>query len=84
MTHPPSSQNPTCRSPWYAGLTCDHLFLDCPNRTRAEAELRRCGWWETGAHGDCLHVFVDVHGGDICGMCLHRHNRSAHPKIREA
>lgn len=49
-----------CTSEWYAGLTCDHLYADCPNRKRGEAELRRVGWW---FKGDDLRV----HGTDVCG-----------------
>jgi hypothetical protein len=62
----------TCRSPWFAGLTCDHLYADCPNRMRGETELRRVGWWDLG--GD----EIDVHGTDVCGLCVHRHNRTHH------
>lgn len=61
-----------CTSPWWPGLTCDHLYADCPSRRRGEAELRRVGWWFAGKRP------VDPHGTDICGLCLHRHNRTAH------
>ena len=61
-----------CVSPWFAGLICDHLFDNCPNRARGEDELRRVGWWSVG--GDD----IDPHGTDVCGLCLHRHNRAAH------
>ena len=26
----------TCTSVWFAGLTCDHLYVDCPNRRRGK------------------------------------------------
>ena len=55
-----------CSTDWYAGLTCDHLYPDCPNRKRGETSLRRCGWWEVGGPR------LDPHGSDICGLCLHR------------
>lgn len=61
-----------CAHKWFAGLTCDHLYADCPNRKRGEAELRRVGWWGIGIGT------VDPHSTDVCGLCLHRHNRSAH------
>ena len=54
---------------WFAGLTCDHLYADCPNRTRAEVTLRRCGEWDM--HG----VGIDPDGSDVCGMCVHRYRR---------
>lgn len=62
----------TCTSPWFAGLTCDHLYSDCPNRQRGLAELERCGWGELGGEG------LDPHGTDVCGLCVHRHNRTTH------
>lgn len=55
-----------CASPWFAGLTRDHLYADCPNRMRDDDEPRP---------GE-----VDPHGTDICGMCVHRHNRREHPE----
>lgn len=67
-----------CTSPWFAGLTCDHLFADCPNRARGEVELRKAGWWNTGTSGHHLSPDIDPHGGEVCGLCLHRHNRKAH------
>ena len=56
-------------APWFAGLTCDHLYVDCPARTRAEKTLRWCGWWEVGGQG------LDPEGTDVCGICLHRWRR---------
>ena len=49
-----------CRTPWFAGLTCDHLYADCPNRTRAEATLRAWGWWNLGPGAIGAHL--DPHG----------------------
>jgi hypothetical protein len=66
-----------CTSPWFAGLSCDHLFADCPNRMRAEKELRRAAWWSTGSEGR-FGADIDPHGTDICGMCLYRHDRTMH------
>lgn len=63
------------RSDWWAGLTVDHLFADCPNRTRAEASLRACRWWDVAGWG------IDPLGSDVCGLCRHRWLR-AHPKVR--
>ena len=68
----------TCTSPWFAGLTCDHLFADCPNRTRGEAELRRWGWWGVGTDHPRATPDIDPHGEFVCGMCLHRHNQREH------
>jgi hypothetical protein len=65
-----------CTSPWFAGLTCDHLFADCPNRMKAETTLRRAGWWSTGSNR------IDPHGTDVCGMCLYRHGRLMHKGMR--
>lgn len=62
-----------CDSRWYAGLTCDHLYADCPNRTKAAVTLRRYHWWTLG--GD---TGLDPHGTDVCGLCVHRHNRTEH------
>jgi hypothetical protein len=67
-----------CRSDWYAGLTCDHLYANCTNRQRARAELERSGWWNVGTGTSDISGRVDPHGGDICGMCLHRHNAAVH------
>lgn len=68
-----------CTSDWYAGFTCDHLYADCPNRTRNEAALRHYGEWFIGSHKpDAISKATDPHGGDVCGMCLHRHNRTVH------
>jgi hypothetical protein len=64
-----------CLSPWWAGLTCDHLYADCPSRKLGEDTLRQCGWWELNPETRSL---LDPHGADICGLCLHRHNRSQH------
>lgn len=61
-----------CHSRWFAGLTCDHLYADCPNRQRGLTELARWAWDEIGGPD------IDPHGSDVCGMCLHRHNRSTH------
>jgi hypothetical protein len=62
----------TCTSPWFGGLTVDHLFADCPNRIKAENQLRWCKWWDLGGPA------IDPHGLDVCGMCRHRHNRKEH------
>lgn len=70
-----------CASRWFAGLTCDHLYADCPNRTRAEKTLRWCGWWDVGS-SDPTNT-VDPHATDICGLCVHRHNRSEHKKATD-
>lgn len=62
-----------CTHPqWFLGLTCDHLYGDCPNRKRGEAELTRAGWWMQGRGP------IDPHGSDVCGLCLHRHNQTTH------
>lgn len=68
-----------CSSGWWAGHTCDHLYPDCPNRTKAEETLRQCGWWDVGSEKPAaVTKSIDPHGGDVCGLCLHRHNRSHH------
>lgn len=66
-----------CTSPWFAGLTVDHLYADCPNRQRGLPELARFGWDELGGGR------IDPHGTDVCGMCRHRHDRAAHPGVRD-
>lgn len=58
-------------SPWFAGLTCDHLYADCPNRLRAEESLRLCGWWDVAGGG------LDPLGSDVCGLCVARWKRVA-------
>ena len=65
-----------CTTRWYAGLTCDHLYADCPNRTKAEKTLRWCGWWGIGGPD------IDPHDTDVCGLCVHRHNRTQHRATR--
>lgn len=62
----------SCVTQWFAGLTCDHIYADCPNRKRGLSELVRANWDQVG--GDDL----DPHGTDVCGLCLHRHNRKTH------
>jgi hypothetical protein len=57
---------------WFAGLTVDHLYADCPNRVSAKTALLRAGYWNLGGGG------ADPHGSDICGMCVHRHGRAQH------
>lgn len=61
-----------CVTPWYAGLTCDHIYADCPNRQRGLDELTRAGWDDVG--GDVL----DPHGLEVCGLCRWRHNQTTH------
>lgn len=56
---------------WFAGLTVDHLYADCPNRTKAEASLRESGLWDSGNEGG-----IDPLGDLVCGMCQHRYLRS--------
>lgn len=65
---PPSD----CVVPWFGGVTKDHLYDDCPSRKRGLPELERVGWDRLG--GDA----IDPHGTDVCGLCLHRHNRKEH------
>lgn len=55
---------------WFAGLTCDHIYANCPNRTRAEKSLRECGWWDIGGVSG-----FDPHGTDVCGLCVRRYDR---------
>lgn len=57
----------------WSGVTVDHLYEDCPNRRRGEATMRRWGLWFK-----CVGE-VDPHGTDLCGLCVHRYDRSAHP-----
>jgi hypothetical protein len=73
-----------CTSPWFAGHTCDHLYADCPNRTRAEASLRRYGMWDVGTATSDFSGSIDPHGTDVCGVCLHRHNQREHNAKRLA
>lgn len=68
----------TCTSEWFAGHTCDHLYANCPNRTRAEDSLRRYGMWDVGSAASMFSKGVNPHGSDICGLCLHRHNQTIH------
>lgn len=63
-----------CWVGWFHGLACDHLYADCPSRRRAETQLRRAGWW----FDEPRTIRLDAHGGDVCGLCLHRHNRTHH------
>ena len=67
-----------CDSPWFAGLSCDHLFADCQARSRASVTLEDWGWW------DVCGSSVDPHGSDVCGLCLLRHNRLSHQKVGAA
>jgi hypothetical protein len=55
---------------WFAGLTVDHLYADCPNRVSGKTALLLAGYWDIGGDSG-----VDPHGTDICGMCVHRHDR---------
>jgi hypothetical protein len=58
-------------SPWYPGLTCDHIYDDCPNRQRGLATLQRHG--DDWVGGDLFSL--DPLGEDVCGMCAHRWKR---------
>jgi len=51
-------------SPWWLGITVDHLYETCPARMRSEGELRRVGWWKVGL-GE-----LNTDEGDVCGICL--------------
>lgn len=66
----------TCQSPWFAGLICDHLYEDCPNRRRGERQLRLADWWSLSGPS------IDPHGTDVCGLCVHRHNQTMHKETR--
>lgn len=49
----------------YSGVTCDHLYPDCPAIDR----------WKTSPYGSqgvgrLLKGLVDPEGTDICGLCL--------------
>jgi hypothetical protein len=57
-------------SPWYPGLTCDHIYDDCPNYRRALPTLRRYGDDWVGGHPG-----VDPYDQDTCGMCAYRWKR---------
>lgn len=48
---------------WWAGLTVDHLYADCPARTRSLPELAASGWDTIGGTG------LDPDGTDVCGWC---------------
>lgn len=50
-------------SPWWLGLTVDHLYENCPGRVASIPELERVGWTTIGS-GE-----VDAEGTDICGIC---------------
>jgi hypothetical protein len=63
-------------SPWYPGLTCDHLYDDCPSRQRGLPELRRYDMDFVGAMG------LDPLGTDVCGMCVHRWKREDRLEVR--
>lgn len=68
-----------CLSGWYRGVTCDHVYDDCPARQRGKPEMVRVGWW-----GDeqITSIPLDVHGTDVCGLCVRRHNRTTHREDR--
>lgn len=51
-------------SPWWLGLTVDHLYPNCPGRLAAIPELERTRFSEVGS-GE-----IDPEGGDVCGICL--------------
>lgn len=63
-----------CVTTWHRGLACDHIYGNCPGLRRGEPELRRAGWWDEEPRPRTL----DPHGTDVCGLCLHRHNRAEH------
>lgn len=62
-----------CSVQWFGGATVDHIYENCPAYKRGRAAMEACGWDRIG--GDDL----DPHGTDVCGLCLHRHNRADHP-----
>jgi len=51
---------------WWAGVTVDHLYEDCPSRARAEATLRAWDEWDMCSEG------IDPLGTDVCGLCRRR------------
>jgi hypothetical protein len=51
-------------SPWWMGLTVDHLYEACPTRLRSLPELERYGWATVGRDG------LDPDGTDVCGWCV--------------
>jgi hypothetical protein len=55
-------------TPWYPGLTCDHIYDNCPNRQqglRSDPDYPR--WIGT--------VGLDPLDPDTCSMCRHRWKR---------
>jgi hypothetical protein len=61
-----------CTSPWFGGPTVDHLFDDCPSYLRGRTSMEACGWGDLGGPD------IDPHGGEVCGLCRHRHDRKCH------
>lgn len=65
-----------CVSPWYQGLTLDHIYPQCPGRVRSLPELVR-----EGTARPC-RTALDPEGGDVCGWCLRLwRSRSAAPTV---
>jgi len=58
----------------YGGVTCDHLYRDCPSLQRSlrsgKAQRDGAAWL-----GMLLAGTVDPLGTDVCGMCRHRWQR---------
>lgn len=50
-------------SPWWLGVTTDHLREDCPARVRSLPTLQRHGWDGEG------FGTVDPDDADVCGWC---------------
>jgi hypothetical protein len=69
----PELVHPGRVSPWYQGITVDHLYPHCPARVRALPELTR--------EGIALprHTGLNPNGTDVCGWCTNLWNHR-HPK----
>jgi hypothetical protein len=66
-------------SPWWLGLTSDHVYENCPGRRRGLPELAKAGWDGPGRGS------LDPEAGDVCGWCLRvwraRNPAAAFPEV---
>jgi hypothetical protein len=51
-------------TPWWMGISVDHMYEECPARQRSEPELKRTGHQLVGSG------WLDPEDTDVCGWCL--------------
>lgn len=61
-------------TPWWGGITCDHLYWYCPSRS---TDITRDEFRDNPhAYGPVTLQGLDPYGRETCSWCSRRYNRS--------